>query len=42
MIPEEEKENDRDTNCLCHSSKTIHTEKKGKTPKSADDPIIRK
>ncbi len=30
MIPEGEKENDSKTNCLCHSSKTAHSQTKRK------------
>ena len=42
----EERENNRGTNCLCHSSKTQtvdelrEREREGETMKSADDPII--
>ncbi len=34
MIPEGEKENDRKTNCLCHSSKTAHSQTNRKEKKT--------
>jgi hypothetical protein len=43
ILGEEEEEKNRGTNCLCHSTKTAHTQisrKEKKTKKSADDPII--